>query len=115
MVVTTRSNGSETMGLRVGAANARRYFPRNMGAVELTMGDLQIQCRLLPEFWKGRPEIHDPRLGEWLKFKTSHARSTRQPITLAMVQSGTNSFTLHSLSPDRRRSNRAEHSMASSG
>jgi|ERR1700676_2758354 len=98
MVVTTKDNGREVLNLRVGAANVRRYFPRSMGAVELLLGDLRIQCNLTPEFWKGRPEISDPRLGAWLKYKVSRERANRRPVALAMEHAGANAFTLRSVS-----------------
>jgi hypothetical protein len=104
MVVRTQGNGREVTGLRVGAANVRRYFSRSMDDVELRMGDLRIQCKLSPGFWDGEPEIHDPRLCQWLKYKVSQERSNRKPIALAMVQSGANSFTLWPLSLNRRES-----------
>jgi len=106
MVVTTRDNGREVLGLRVGAANVRRYFPRSMGAVELLLGDLHIQCNLTPEFWKGQPEIRDPRLGAWLKYKVSRERLNRKPVALAMEHAGANAFTLRSVSLARKRSAR---------
>lgn len=93
MVVRTQSNGRDIFGLHVGATNARRYFPRNMNAVELELDGLHIECRLPESFWNGQPEIHDPRLCEWLKFKVLKERS-RGPIELHMVQSGANTFTL---------------------
>lgn len=102
MVVIAKGNGREVTGLRVGAANARRYFSRDLNNVELRMGDLRIECRLAPEFWSTRPEIHDPRLCEWLKFKAAQHRLNRKPIALTMEQTGANSFTLHPLSLARR-------------
>jgi hypothetical protein len=98
MVVKTKDNGRAVLGLRVGAANVRRYFPRSMGAVELLLGDLRIQCNLPPNFWKGQPEIHDPRLGAWLSHKVSRERFNRKPIPLAMEHAGGNAFTLQSVS-----------------
>ena len=103
MVVRTQGNGHEDVGLRVGAANARRYFSRSLDAVELRLDDLQIQCQLPAGFWNGQPEIHDPRLCEWLKFKVLRERRDRNPIALNLVQSGTNTFTLQSVSPPGRR------------
>ena len=94
MVVRTQRNGRDNFGLHVGAANARRYFPRTIGAVELKLGDLHIQCSLPESFWSGRPEIHDPRLCEWLKFKVLQESRNQNPIALHMVQSGINAFTL---------------------
>lgn len=106
MVVRTQENGRENIGLHVGAANARRYFPKNLGAVELRFGDLQIQCKLGPAFWDGQPEIHDPRLCEWLKFKLLREQSDRKPVTFAMVQSGRDSFILQPIPAADRRSAR---------
>lgn len=102
MVVRTKVNGREVTGLRVGAANVRRYFSKDQQDVELRIGDLQIQCKLSPGFWGGEPEIHDPRLCDWLQYKVSLEASHRKPIALTMVQTGANSFSLHSLSLDRR-------------
>lgn len=97
MVVTTQEKGREVLGLRVGAANARKYFPKGMRAVELLLGDLRIQCTLPPDFWNGQPEICDPRLGAWLKFKVSRSRTKRKPVALAMERAGANAFTLQSM------------------
>src|SRR3974390_2839261 len=102
MVVRTQSNGRDNFGLRVGAANARRYFPRTMSAVELRLDDLHIQCQLPASFWNGHPEIFDPRLCEWLKFKVLRERRSNSPILLQMIQSGTNSFTVRSNSTPHR-------------
>jgi len=106
MIVTTKENGREVLGLRVGAANVRRHFPRTMGAVELLLGDLRIQCNLKPDFWKGQPEIHDPRLGAWLKYKVPRERSNRKPVALAMEYAGADAFTLQSVSLAPKRSPR---------
>ncbi|MFZ0393275.1 MAG: hypothetical protein WCF17_14220 [Terracidiphilus sp.] len=99
MVVKTRQNGQEVTGLRVGAANVRRYFPKAVSRVMLRLGDLEIDCQLSPEFWHGKPEIADPRLCEWLQFRRSHQRADRKPITLAMEIAGGDSYTLQAIAP----------------
>jgi hypothetical protein len=104
MVVTTKVNGQGALDLRVGAANVRRYFPKGMGAVELQLGDLHIQCCLTPEFWNGQPEIRDPRLGAWLKYKVSRERVKRKQVALAMERAGANAFTLRPVSAAKRTS-----------
>jgi len=106
MVVRTQSNGRDNFGLRVGAANARRYFPRTMRAVELQLDGLRIECRLAANFWNGQPEIFDPRLCEWLKFKVIRERRNSIPIALQMVRSGENSFTVQSISASEQRPDR---------
>ena len=102
MVVTTQACGREVIGLHVGAANAKRFFPKRMRTVELHLGDLRIECTLPPGFWVDQPQIHDPRLCEWLKFKVFQESENRQPLSLAMEQSGSNAFRLQAIGPAQR-------------
>lgn len=95
-MVKTQVKGSETVGLRVGAKNVRRYFPRDTSFVEFQLDHLQIQCGLTPEFWRGRPEIHDRRLCKWLDFKILHQMRNRSEVKLAMTRSDNNTYTLRS-------------------
>jgi hypothetical protein len=108
MVVRTQSNGTNSFGLRVGTANAKRYFPRTMEAVELRLDDLHIECQLPASFWNGQPEIFDPRLCAWLKFKVLKERRNGNPIALKLEQSGTNSFTVQSIASAQRRAQRLD-------
>lgn len=94
MVVKAQLRGSEITGLRIGARNVRRYFPRGVLVIELQLDHLQIQCGLKPEFWRGEPEIRDPRLCEWLDFKVIHGMGERREVRLAMTPAGTNTFRL---------------------
>jgi hypothetical protein len=96
MVVKTQLKGSEVTGLHVGARNVRRYFPKSVRVIELQLDHLQIQCGLSPKFWQGEPEIHDPRLCEWLDFKVIHHLGGRKEVRLAMTPAGKNTFTLRS-------------------
>jgi hypothetical protein len=100
MVVKTQCNGREIVGLYIGAANARRHFPRGFSAIDLRLGELQIQCTLPATFWQDVPEIRDPRLCEWLEFKVFHERDRRAPISLAMERCGMNSFMLRPATVD---------------
>ena len=75
MVVKTHRNGRDHIGLHIGTANARRYFRKHAQTIDLRLDDLEIRCDLSPDFWEGRPEIHDPRLNEWLEFKVGSATS----------------------------------------
>jgi len=65
----------------------------------LRLGDLEIDCKLSPEFWHGKPEIEDPRLCEWLQFRRSRQQTDRRPITLAMDSAGGDSYTLQAIAP----------------
>ncbi len=94
MVVRTQCKGRKIGGLYIGARNVRRYFPRYIAAIEFELGHLRIHCQLAPAFWHGQPEISDPRLCEWLEFRLYRGRSSRPPIPLAMLPSGSNAFKL---------------------
>ncbi len=93
-MVKTQIKGSEVTGLLVGAKNVRRYFPKKVSIIELQLDHLQIQCGLGPEFWKDEPEIHDPRLCDWLDFKVFHGVRGQTSNLLAMTRSGKNTFKL---------------------
>lgn len=94
MLVKTQQNGLEVTGLKVGAANVRRYFPRTVSRVKLRLGDLEIDCKLSPEFWNGKPEIQDPRLCEWLQFRRLRRQARGKSMPLAMEHAGGDSYTL---------------------
>ena len=94
MVVKTQSKGRGITGLHVGVNNVRRYFPKQVEAIELQLDHLHIQCGLSPDFWQGQPEIFDPRLCAWLEAKHLHGKCDRGSIPLAMIPSGKNSFRL---------------------
>jgi len=95
MLVKTHKNGCDHTGLHIGRSNASRYFRKHVQSIELKLGDLRIQCALTSDFWEGRPQIHDPRLSEWLKFKMDRAHSGRAPALLTMVPAGADTFVLH--------------------
>jgi len=94
MVVRTQCKGCGVTGLHVGASNVRRYFPKHIHFIELQLDHLQICCGLEPRFWKGEPEINDPRLCAWLEAKHLRAKPGQTPIPLAMIPEGENSFRL---------------------
>jgi hypothetical protein len=94
MVVKSQCNGHRVTGLYVGVNNVRRYFPRNIAAIDLQLDHLRIQCGLTPHFWNGQPEIHDPRLCDWLESKQFRGKGCRSSVPLAMIPSGENSFIL---------------------
>jgi hypothetical protein len=98
MVVKTQYMGHRVAGLWVGVNNVRRYFSKRIPVVELQLDHLQIQCGLTPRFWEGQPEIHDPRLCDWLESKHPNDGHCRTPLPLAMIPAGKNSFKLASIS-----------------
>jgi hypothetical protein len=92
MVVTSQYCGHRVTGILVGESNVQRFFPRHVTAIELQLDHLRIECGLGPHFWKGKPEISDPRLCLWLESKERDVNGRRIPIPLAMIPSGRNSF-----------------------
>lgn len=108
MVVKTQCKGREVTGLLVGTNNARRYFPKDISAIELQLDHLRIQCQLPPNFWHGQAEIYDPRLCVWLESK-QFRQASHTSIPLDMTPLGDNSFKLGPLTlrPAKIRHNRA--------
>ena len=94
MVVKTQSKGLGVTVLHVGASNVRRYFPKIISSIELQLDHLQIECGLKPDFWRGEPEIFDPRLCAWLEARHMHTNLDRAPIPLSMIPEGKNSYRL---------------------
>jgi hypothetical protein len=98
MVVRSKCSGHRITGLYVGVNNVRRYFPKDIEAVDLELDHLRIQCGLTPHFWKGQPEIHDERLCAWLELK--QFQKGQGSSMLAMIPTGKNSFILGPASLD---------------
>jgi hypothetical protein len=86
MIVTTQTKGHSITGLRVGAADVGRYFPSDLHSIDLELDHLRIRCDLEPSFWRGRPEISDPRLCSWLQAKCSH--ELLEQVSVEMVPTG---------------------------
>jgi hypothetical protein len=108
MVVRTQSKGCAFTGLQVGASNVRRYFEQGTAVIELQLDHLAIQCRLGPDFWKGKSEINDRRLVAWLEAKNFHERPSRAPVPLAMIPNGKNCFKLRPIGLNGRGRNKLD-------
>lgn len=93
MLVKTHQDGRQRTGLRIGEANAKRYFSKRILSIELQLDDLRIECTLEPDFWQGRPEIHDGRLSQWLEFKAGRDTG-RETLFFTLVPSGPGAFVL---------------------
>jgi hypothetical protein len=113
MLVETFSRIPGKTGLHVGGGNVQRFFPESICDIELHLGHLKILCTLHPDFWRGKPEIFDERLSDWLESKYLHGKRERTSIHLAMAPIGTNTFRLRPVSLDEQgiRSGPAEHSI----
>jgi hypothetical protein len=98
MLVETFSSTPGKTGLHVGSGDVQRFFPESICDIELHLGHLQIRCTLHPDFWRGKPEIFDERLSDWLESKYLHGMMDRTPIRLAMAPIGTDCFRLRPVS-----------------
>jgi hypothetical protein len=94
MVIRTQCKGREYTGVEIGSNNVRRYFPRQIEAIEIQLDHLQIQCDLQPGFWSGHSEISDPRLCAWLESKNFNGKPGALPVPLVLIPSGKNCFRL---------------------
>lgn len=83
----------------MGAANARRYFPKGTNVIELQLDHLRIECGLPANFWRGQFEIRDPRLSLWLEHKVRCTRPLRKTV-VQMTPLGGNSFRLEPATPN---------------
>jgi len=92
MVVRTLGSGRDVSGLYIGIRNAQRHFPRDQQHIELHLGHLHIHCELTPEFWDGKPEINDGRLGTWLFSRIFHGKSHRAPAPIEMIPAGKHTY-----------------------
>jgi len=85
------------MGLDVGASNVREHFSRGVLSVELELDHLRIVCALEPEFWEGRPEIHDARLSLWLEAKRMGGKLVGAAAPMAMIPVDGGAFRLEAV------------------
>jgi len=91
-----------TLGLHVGAHNARQYFPKHTNAVELHLDHLVIVCTLSPAFWNGKPEIYDERLSSWLYSKRDSGKLNPHASTITLIPNGESSFRILLMREDRK-------------
>jgi hypothetical protein len=94
MVVDVKGGRRGMTGLHVGDGNVQQLFPPDVPTVELQLDHLCIVCSLEPEFWEGKPEIHDDRLLSWLESKRMNGKLATMPAPLAMVPIGEHAFRL---------------------
>ena len=94
MLVKSQCNGNKVTGLYVGETNVRRYFPKDVKAINLKLDHLLIECGLATRFWDGEPEIRDPRLCLWLESKQSRQSNLRSSLPFSMTPTGDGTFSL---------------------
>ncbi len=94
MIVEVQHKGRNITGLKIGATNVRRYFPRGSSSIDIHLDHLQIQCDLHPGFWQNEPQITDPRLSAWLEAKDLRKVNKRAPVVVDLVPADQRSFRL---------------------
>ncbi len=102
MMVRAQYCGNRAAGLYIGVSNARRYFSKRIGHIELQLDNLQIICGLTPHFWQDKPEIQDPRLCVWLETKHPRATPHWTEVPMALIPAGKNTFRLAAVMQESR-------------
>jgi hypothetical protein len=103
MVVQTQeqqTGQSGAVGLHIGIANAKQYFPRELESIELELDHLRIVCPLEASFWQDRPEIHDHRLSSWLESKRNSGKLGPRAAAVVMIPCGKCAFRLQMVSKE---------------
>ena len=94
MIAEVQHKGRIITGLKIGANNVRRYFPKGRSSIDLHLDHLQIQCHLQPAFWQNEPQISDPRLTAWLEAKNLGHVGQHAPAVVNLVPADQRSFRL---------------------
>jgi hypothetical protein len=102
MIARMQNRGASITGIRIGMANARRYFPGGTRTIDLELDDLRIRCELNASFWRGKPEICDRRLCAWLESQFLGRKLPAVPVPVEMVWLG-DCYRLHVFCDERQR------------
>lgn len=84
MIVTMQIKGRSIIGISFSLSDARDCFPTGTRAIDLELDHLRIRCDLNESFWRGRPEISDPRLCGWLQTKFFGKNLSSLPLSLEL-------------------------------
>lgn len=101
MIVRMQNKGRSITGIRIRMADARRHFPYATRAIDLELDHLRIRCDLNGNFWRGCPEISDPRLGAWLEAKSFGKETASSCVSIEMVRTG-DCYQLHLCSTEQQ-------------
>jgi hypothetical protein len=88
MVVTMQSEGHAIVGIRIGMAEARRFFGRGLHSIDLELDHLRINCDVRANSRLHRAEISDPRLTAWLEEKFYWRKLPSIPLSVELVKKG---------------------------
>ena len=100
MIVSMQNKGHSVTGIRIEISDACRFIPGGTRTIDLELDDLRIRCDLKASFWRGKPEISDRRLCEWLEAKFLGQKLPPSPVPVEMVRTG-DCYQLHILPAQR--------------
>lgn len=89
--------GSNTYGIRVGAANRDRYFERDWTEIEVEMDGTFHSFCLTKGFWNKCPEFRDrghPVIKQWLRQHKTTDWPRGNPPRMSLFPIGSNQFRL---------------------
>ena len=81
-----------TYGVRVGRANALKFFSRKWTTVDVEIGGTFHTIPLSPGFWEKCPELRSKVFGQWFKRKGLAPWPMRKPPRLELTPLGGNHF-----------------------
>jgi len=83
-----------TYGVRVGKANAARYFPKNWNSIIIELDGVPHQFDLSDTFWSTCPEVRGASIGLWFERRGLIPWPARKPPKVELIQLGGNRFRL---------------------
>jgi hypothetical protein len=86
--------GGGTYGIRIGRANAARYFLKAWSAVEIQVGEKFHRYPLSNTFWTSCPELRSGAIKQWLARQGLAPWPHRTPPKLVLTPLGGNRFRL---------------------
>lgn len=95
MKATGWQNGNGgTLGIRVGAANAKEYFDKSWTAIEVEIDGTLRSFALTEKFWTTCPEFRGAAITAWMRENGLAPWPRGQPPEVVLTPLGRNRFTL---------------------
>lgn len=94
MEVRGWSNGGGTYGVRIGAANRRKFFRSSWSEIVIEIDGVPHSVPITGGFWNHCPELRSPALRDWLRARRSLDWPKGRPPKAELVPLGGNRFRL---------------------
>jgi hypothetical protein len=82
------------LGIRVGKANAIKFFDKNSPIAEVDIDGTYFPFALSETFWTTCPEIRGASIGQWLRTRGLDVWLYRHPPEVELIPLGKNRFKL---------------------